>query len=315
MVKKGLGDLLCPAGMGLSNVMLLLTILISVIPLYRCNVTIVKDDEFLFNAERSIFLPKDTGNYFCFSNRVSCVEYHYDASHEIISFVALRQNIETQTPKVNSVQVLENSVHIGKRTEKRIKLDLPSGEYCVVFLNGKMNNPPFDSSNHSSDVSMVVSIKGCPTAFQKLAAILIPISIVFAIGCCFSAMWIRQRRRAVKKRKQQHKNTQVGPVVMGMYTPSPQANAQMMPSPYPPQSYYPGHYPSPQAPPVQGVAQAAATVIYPSVNAPGILPAGMNNAPNMYDTHQSQPQSTTPYTHGLQHMDGSKPVQDSETAI
>lgn len=53
-----------------------------------------------------------------------------------------------------------NSVHIGKRTNTSIKLELPNGEYCVVFLNGEMTIPHFEASNHSSDVSMILSIKG-----------------------------------------------------------------------------------------------------------------------------------------------------------
>lgn len=103
---------------------------------------------------------------------------------------------------------------------------------------------------------------------------------------------------------------------MGVYPASTQPQMQVMPGQYAPQVYYPSQYPTPhQEPPVQGMAPIAATVVYPSINVPRIGPAGMNNTQNLYGMQHSQPQSTTPYVHGLQQMDGQKRVQDSETAI
>lgn len=220
---------------------------LALIDVCRGKVTLQKAKDIRFNTMKETTIEANKGQVFCFKNRVDCVEYDYNTDDEVLAFIVSKDSVANtlDTPGVSSLDFIPKSNRTGMGSFKRVDVKVETGNYCVVFVNGPFESPFYAGPKNSSDVTVQFEIQGCPTKYQKLVAILLPIGAVLLIAACFSAWWIRRRRTSLKKQKTQNQNQEN----QGQYPvneayphgqhpyPSPPDGTYAIPSNYTPGSY------------------------------------------------------------------------------
>ncbi|GMH41243.1 hypothetical protein BSKO_09153 [Bryopsis sp. KO-2023] len=199
-------------------------------------VTLQKAKDIRFNTMKEAVVETDSGRAFCFKNRVDCVEYEYNAEGDLLAFIVRKESLTNtlDTPGVSAVDFVPKSNRTGTGSYERVDVDVETGNYCVVFVNGPFKSPFYSGVKNATNVTVHFEIQGCPTKYQKLVAILVPIGAVLLVAVCFSAWWIRRRRRSLKDGKEKHPQSHPPPHHHAHYPSDPNV-------PYPPSHPPPGH--------------------------------------------------------------------------
>lgn len=215
------------------------------------------DDDTGFNAEfkdENVTLSNET-RAFCFRHRVGCVEYIFhvveteEASpRSILAFVAPKtaaRRAEVEQ-RIDGADVVEGSLCTMSSCDVSDSIDTSDDEdMCVVLVNSDfdfINTTEIDDFRPDSVnvVSIDLTIKGCPTTTQRIVAIVVPVAVFVGVAACFSAWWVRRRR---KEHMAQNAATPSNVVHMAALPPSGQQTSPVG------QSYAPGYVPTAVASP------------------------------------------------------------------
>lgn len=174
------------------------------------------DQGFNFDFEGNVSLASNTTKPLCFSHRVDCVEYRFRAktavskenpgpakSIKILGFVAPKKAADRieEERRIDGDSLVEGSSCAGVFCDLSDGADTSNkADMCVYLVNADFEfsiDTGLDAFRQSGSEGAFVdiAIEGCPTTSQKIAAIVVPITVFTGVAACFSAWWVRRRRK------------------------------------------------------------------------------------------------------------------------
>lgn len=171
------------------------------------------DDDTGFKYEfngKNVTLLSNRTTAFCFSHQVGCVEYFFHvmqtegaSPRSILAFVAPERAARKaeEEHRIDAADVAKGSLCVMPSCDVSSPIDNSNDEdMCVVLVN---SNFDFINTTEIEDfrptkvdvVSIDLTIKGCPTTSQRIVAIVVPVAVFAGVAACFSAWWVRRRRK------------------------------------------------------------------------------------------------------------------------
>lgn len=165
---------------------------------------------FDFNFDENVSLPLNSVKPLCFRHHVDCIKYTSRAleagtgnSVTVLVFAAPRRLAKRleKDRKIVANGVVEGSECTGPFCDRSDGIDTDTDEdMCVVLVNSEfkfVNATDLEDFSPSANgmVFVSISIKGCPTASQRIVAIVVPVTVFIGVAACFSAWWVRRRRK------------------------------------------------------------------------------------------------------------------------
>lgn len=163
-----------------------------------------------FDFKNNVTLRSSDTRAFCFSQQVGCVEYIFRVVEAeggqpvpILGFVASKRAARRaeEDHEINDGDVVDGSICAMSSCDLHNSIHTNKDEHvCVVLANSDfefINSTERDAFRQvgGSDVIIELTIKGCPTTSQRIIAIVVPIAVFVGVAACFSAWWVRRRRK------------------------------------------------------------------------------------------------------------------------